>query len=93
MITQTVTTGQYDIYVDGVSLTGGTGIAIDPGTTPVLAGSTDTLTVGWDSGGYPLVGSMDDFNLYNSVLSPGADCAIVRGQVDWESARDSGAGC
>ena len=67
MLTFTVQAGAYDIYLDGVLKNA---ITLSAGT-PQLMNAGVHYTIGADasSGSYGVQGSLDDFNLYSSVLT------------------------
>ena len=78
MVTETVTTGQYQVYLDGALLGSS---AINSGYTPYFSpDSTACLSVGGNSG-YDRMGSLADFRLYSTVLSTNQIQEVYLNQV------------
>jgi len=66
MVTETVSSGGYSIYVDGSLVTGGTGPV---GSTPLFMKSGQTLGIGQDYPGEYFNGSMADVYVYGRTLT------------------------
>ncbi len=73
MITQTITTGTYDLYIDGVLV----GTKSLGAATPQMMHSPANFGVGRDS----FVGLMDEFNLFSSALTPAQVWQLYNTQV------------
>ena len=70
MITQTITTGTYDLYIDGVLV----GTKSLGAATPQMMHSPANFGVGRDS----FVGLMDEFNLFSQRAHPGSGLAALQ---------------
>ena len=81
MITQTVTTGQYNVYVNGQFI-GGT--ALNSSYTPQLmktAAQNGGNPVSFALGAGDMWGTLDDFYLYNTALTPSQIQTLYQGQT------------
>ena len=76
MITETVSSSGYSIYVNG-ALSGSGAL----GGTPLMMSSGQTLTIGTQPGNFYLNGSMDDVNIFNGVLTQAQINSLYVGQA------------
>ena len=67
MITQTVTTNQYQLFINGVLV----GTQTFMGTPQMMFPQAQGFALGGAGTGNPFNGMMDDFNLYGQVLTAG----------------------
>ena len=77
MITQTVTTNQYQLYVNGVLV----GTQSFSGTPQLMFPQAKGFVLGGAGTGNNFVGSMDDFYLFSSVLSAAQIQKVYQNQV------------